>query len=159
MPEEFFTPLQEYEKARKMAQKQYRASVSAGKYPYLPALDDMLPYEDIVSESYLGIVDIPLDQIAGTKTASRQNAFSNGFLPLFPPKSEFGSKWINLYQAQLDEGIRDPIKAYEFMNKFYIQEGNKRVSVLKYVGVLPRVFMFLSKMQIPLVDISFLQSV
>lgn len=38
MPEEFFTPLQEYEKARKMAQKQYRASVSAGKYPYLPAL-------------------------------------------------------------------------------------------------------------------------
>ena len=43
MPEEFFTPLQEYEKARKMAQKQYRASVSAGKYPYLPALDDMLP--------------------------------------------------------------------------------------------------------------------
>lgn len=134
MPEEFFTPLQEYEKARKMAQKQYRSSVSAGKYPYLPALDDMLPYEDIVSESYLGIVDIPLDQIAGTKTAGRQNAFSNGFLPLFPPKSEFGSKWINLYQAQLNEGIRDPVKAYEFMNKFYIQEGNKRVSVLKYVG-------------------------
>ena len=31
MPEEFFTPLQEYEKARKMAQKQYRASASAGR--------------------------------------------------------------------------------------------------------------------------------
>ena len=26
MPEEFFTPLQEYEKQEKMAQKQYRAS-------------------------------------------------------------------------------------------------------------------------------------
>ena len=25
-----------------------------------------------------------------------------------------------------------PIIAYEFLNKFYVQEGNKRVSVLKY---------------------------
>ena len=24
------------------------------------------------------------------------------------------------------------VKAYEYMNKFYIEEGNKRVSVLKY---------------------------
>ena len=30
------------------------------------------------------------------------------------------------------EGIREPIKAYEFMNKFYVEEGNKRVSVLKF---------------------------
>lgn len=134
MADELLTPLQEYEKARKSAQKQYRACVSAGTYPYLPALDDMLPYVDIVSESSLGIVEIPLDLVVGTKTAGRQNAFSNGFLPLFPCNSEFGSKWINLYQSQLDEGIREPIKAYEFMNKFYVQEGNKRVSVLKYVG-------------------------
>ena len=27
-----------------------------------------------------------------------------------------------------------PIVAYEFMNQYYVQEGNKRVSVLKYVG-------------------------
>ena len=79
-------------------------------------------------------MEIPLDQIVGTKTAGRQSAFSNGFLPLLRPNSEFGGKWINLYQSQLDEGIRDPIKAYEFMNKFYVQEGNKRVSVMKYVG-------------------------
>ena len=83
MADEFYTPLQEYEKARKIAQRQYRASVSAGQYPYLPSLDDMLPYEDIVSESYLGLVEIPLDQIAGTKTAGRQNAFSNGFCRFF----------------------------------------------------------------------------
>ncbi|MCI8832084.1 MAG: BMP family ABC transporter substrate-binding protein [Lachnospiraceae bacterium] len=134
MSDELLTPLQEYEKARKSAQKQYRACVSTGTYPYLPALDDMLPYVDIVSESSLGIVEIPLDLVVGTKTAGRQNAFSNGFLPLLPCNSEFGSKWINLYQSQLDEGIREPIKAYEFMNKFYVQEGNKRVSVLKYVG-------------------------
>ena len=140
MPEEFFTPLQEYEKARKMAQKQYRSSVSAGKYPYLPALDDMLPYEDIVSESYLGIVDIPLDQIAGTRRQAVRMHFPMDFCHLFPPKSEFGSKWINLYQAQLNEGIGIRLKPYEFMNKFYIQEGNKRVSVLELCAGQP-VFM------------------
>ena len=37
-----------------------------------------------------------------------------------------------LYKAHLNEGIREPIKAYEFMNKFYVEEGNKRVSVLKF---------------------------
>ncbi len=45
-------------------------------------------------------------------------------------------------------GIRDPIKAYEYMNKFYVEEGNKRVSVMKYYeamsipgsapGIVPR---------------------
>ena len=34
------------------------------------------------------------------------------------------------------EGIRDPIKAYEYMNKFYVEEGNKRVSVLKFFGAV-----------------------
>ncbi len=32
------------------------------------------------------------------------------------------------------EGIRDPIRCYEYMGRFYVQEGNKRVSVLKSYG-------------------------
>ena len=39
-------------------------------------------------------------------------------------------------KAHLEEGIRDPIKVYEYMNRFYVQEGNKRVSVLKCVGAV-----------------------
>lgn len=34
------------------------------------------------------------------------------------------------------KGIHTPIKAYEYMNKFYVEEGNKRVSVMKYFGVV-----------------------
>ena len=34
----------------------------------------------------------------------------------------------------MEEGIRDPVLVYEYMRKFYVQEGNKRVSVSKYVG-------------------------
>lgn len=126
--------LEDYAKARKMAGRQYRSAVSTGLYPYLPALDEMLSYAAVAGENQLGLVEIPLNMIAGTKTAGRQNAFSNNFLPLLGEKTEFAQKWMALYDAQLEEGIRDPIIAYEFMNKFYVQEGNKRVSVLKFVG-------------------------
>lgn len=36
--------------------------------------------------------------------------------------------------GHVEEGIRDPIKVYEYMNRYYVQEGNKRVSVLKFFG-------------------------
>ena len=48
----------------------------------------------------------------------------------------FAGKWIQLSSSQVKEGINDPIIAYEYMNKFYVQEGNKRVSVLKYFGAV-----------------------
>jgi basic membrane protein A len=35
----------------------------------------------------------------------------------------------------LKEGLRDPIKVYEYLNWFYVVEGNKRVSVLRYLEV------------------------
>ena len=46
--------------------------------------------------------------------------------------TEFAFKWTALSDAQVNEGIRDPIIAYEYMNRYYVVEGNKRVSVLKY---------------------------
>lgn len=126
--------LYDYVGALRRGRRQYQASVSKGEYPYLPVLDDILSYTDIVSEVNLGILDIPLEKVVGTKTEGRTNAFANNFMPLLSEKSEFGSKWAYLYDHQIKEGIQDPIVAYEFMNQYYVQEGNKRVSVLKYVG-------------------------
>lgn len=117
--------LQEYEKAYKMGKREGSPVVT---------LDDILKSKNIqaTKEVSLGLVQIPMNQIAGTKTAGRSTAFSRSFYPTLKAPSEFSSKWCSLYSAHLDEGIRDPIKVYEFMNKFYVQEGNKRVSVLKY---------------------------
>lgn len=126
--------LYDYTGAVKLGRKQYQAALSKGEYPYLPVLDDILSYTDIVSEVSLGLMDIPLHKIVGTKTAGRTNAFANNFMPLLSERSEFGAKWANLYDCQIDEGIHDPIIAYEFMNQFYVVEGNKRVSVLKYLN-------------------------
>ena len=121
-----------YEKVYRLATIDFHSKTLKGMYPYLQVLDEILSYTTIVSKADLGLVDIPIDQIAGTKTAGRTNAFASNFMPLLPKDSEFAAKWCRLYEAHLEEGIREPIRAYEFMNRFYVQEGNKRVSVLKY---------------------------
>ena len=121
--------LVDYEKAYRMGKKE-------GGSPAV--LDDILKERNITASGGipLGLVQIPAEQIVGTKSAARSAAFSKGFYPLLKADTEFAAKWMALYQAHLDEGIREPVKAYEFMNRFYIEEGNKRVSVLKFVGAV-----------------------
>lgn len=126
----------EYIKARKKAQKTYRSQLLRGAWPYLQALDDIVSFAGIVSEVDLGLVEVPLELVAGTKTSGRQQSFSSNFMPLLEENTEFAYKWMALYQAHIEEGIRDPIVAVEFMNRFYVVEGNKRVSVLKYVNAV-----------------------
>lgn len=121
-----------YIKASKLGLKDYQSKLMAGEIPTLEALDDILHEKRNYREVSIGLVQIPLDQVVGTKTSGRSNSFSSNFMPLLDPDSEFASKWINLSTSQVNEGITDPIIAYEYMNKFYVQEGNKRVSVLKY---------------------------
>ncbi|MDE6749513.1 MAG: BMP family ABC transporter substrate-binding protein [Lachnospiraceae bacterium] len=124
----------DYSTALKHGIRSYQNALSKGFYPYLPALDDIISYTEISAQVSLGLMDIPLSKIIGTKTAGRTNAFSYDFMPLLSETSEFGHKWASLYDHQVDDGIRDPIVVYEFMNQFYVQEGNKRVSVMKYLG-------------------------
>ncbi len=122
----------EYTKARKMALKAYRQDLEAQRNPYLQVLDELLPFAETVGEADLGLVEIPVSRIAGTKTAGRTKAFAANFMPLLPETSEFADKWSSLYRSHLEEGIREPVIACEFMNHYYIIEGNKRVSVLKF---------------------------
>lgn len=126
--------INDYTTALKQGRQAYQSALIKGEYPYLPVLDDILSYTEVVSTINLGLMDIPLSKIVGTKTAGRSNAFANNFMPLLPDDSEFGMKWISLYRHQISDGIQDPIVVYEFMNQFYVQEGNKRVSVMKYLG-------------------------
>lgn len=122
----------DYIKAQKLGLKAYKDSITHGKHPYLPVLDEILSHADIEYEVKLGIEDIPLSQVAGTSTFGRTQAFASNFMPLLPAESEFASKWANLATAQVEEGIREAIKVYEYLNNYYVVEGNKRVSVLKY---------------------------
>ena len=125
--------IDEYVKALRAGEKEYKARLSAGEYPYLPALDDICPDNDTLTHRDLGLIELPVDLIEGTKTRARQNSFAPGFLPLLDVDTEFAAKWSNLYQAQLNEGFNSPIKVYEYLHKFYVQEGNKRVSVSRFL--------------------------
>jgi len=124
--------IEQYNTALKLGKKYYSACMAQGQYPYPQVLDKMLENTPTAGTVNLGLVDIPTDRIVGTYAEGRKSAFAGNFMPLLDPSSEFADKWINLCEAHLGEiGIRDPITCYEYLGKFYVQEGNKRVSVLK----------------------------
>lgn len=123
---------QDYEKAYKLGKREYQIRMMQGKNPTLKVLDDILPQKGEYSEVSLGLVQIPTEQIVGTKTVGRSTAFAANFMPILEMGTEFATKWANLSTSHERDGIREPIKAYEYMNKFYVLEGNKRVSVMKY---------------------------
>ncbi|MCM8711106.1 BMP family ABC transporter substrate-binding protein [Clostridium sp. SYSU_GA19001] len=119
-----------FNNARKLAIKEYNKCVSKGEIGYLPSLEGILKDTEIVSQVDLGLIEIPLKKIIGTYTHLRSLSFSKNFMPLLD--MEFRDKWSSLCIAHINEGIRDPIKVFEYLNWFYVIEGNKRVSVLKF---------------------------
>ena len=123
-----------YRKAMKQGERDCRRAQAQGRHPYLTALDSITGEESFAGEKPLGTFEIPLSQVVGTRTEGRQVAFSRTFLPILPQNSEFAMKWSHLYDIQVTEGFRDPIKVYEFLHRFYVLEGNKRTSVMKYLG-------------------------
>ena len=132
---EEFNPHEEYLKALKQGRKDSARAVSEGREPHVQVLDELFPDVASAQAVKVGLTDIPMDLIVGTKTAGRQFAFSPGFLPLMDADSEFAYKWANLCQASMTyNGISDPIICFEYYGRFYVQEGNKRVSLLRYYG-------------------------
>ena len=131
--------IEEYELALRAGQKEARELAAAGKNPNPAVLDEILPegIPDMIQD--VGLLEIPTRRILGVKSAGRITAFTASFQPLLDKSSEFAFKWITLCEAHLgDTGIRDPIECYEYLGNFYVQEGNKRVSVLRHFGA-PRI--------------------
>ena len=122
---------EQYAKALKAGQKYYKSALAAGQDPYPAVLDRVESAYEIAGRAELGLISIPTELIVGTRSAGRTAALAGNFMPLLDPDTEFGTKWIRLCDAHVEEGIRDPIQCYEFLGKFYVEEGNKRVSVLR----------------------------
>lgn len=121
-----------YNDARSKGRKEYNRRKARGLSGHLTSLEGIIKDIDIMTTVDIGEFEIPLKKIVGTYSSFRRMTFSKNFLPLENQNSEFASKWMALCKAHLEEGIRDAIKVYEYMNYFYVMEGNKRVSVLKY---------------------------
>ena len=135
---DFLEAKEEYTSALRQGQKEYKEMLASGKPPHPAVLDDLLDESVANVMQDIGLVEIPAERIVGTRSAGRITTFSPSFLPLAKPNSEFALKWTNLCLAHLEDGIRDAITCYEYLGNFYVEEGNKRVSVLRYFGA-PRV--------------------
>ncbi len=147
------TATEEYAQALRQGQKEYRELLLAGRPTYPAVLDEVLSGEaaaDAVLD--VGLLEIPAERIIGVKSAGRITAFTASFRPLLDSKSEFAIKWTNLCAAHLgDTGITDPILCYEYLGNFYVQEGNKRVSVLRHFGS-PRIPGIVKRVMPPISD-------
>ena len=123
--------VQYYQQALKQGQKEYKNCVHRGLNPNIQALGaDKLQ----LSQTKLGVMEVPIYLVLGSTEESRCNSFSPSFFPLMGTDTEFAMKWTNLCAAQLSEGIHDAVKCCEYLGRFYVQEGNKRVSVLRSMG-------------------------
>ena len=123
--------MEDYILARREGLRELHSMQLRGEDPGLPVLSELVPSLNHLTQVPLGLVQIGIDQIAGTATKGRTTAFSRGFLPLLDPNSKFASKWSQLFDGVVEEGLRQPVTALEYYNRFYIVEGNKRVSVMR----------------------------
>ncbi|MCL2081046.1 MAG: hypothetical protein FWH16_02985 [Oscillospiraceae bacterium] len=99
----------------------------------LPVLEVILPNLNELSTVTLGVIDVPIKRVCGTVAAGRSPAFAGNFSPILPDDSEFAKKWEKLFTIHESEGIHDACIGLEYLGKYYIIEGHKRVSVLKSV--------------------------
>ena len=79
--------MEEYGKAQKLGQKDYREKMLRGQSPFLPVLDEILRNVQVENQLPLGLVEIPIKLVVGTKTAGRTAAFASNFMPLLDLKS------------------------------------------------------------------------
>ncbi|MCR4646499.1 MAG: BMP family ABC transporter substrate-binding protein [Oscillospiraceae bacterium] len=124
----------DYLEAKKLGDAAVRFALKNGLSAYPPVLDQIEEIKSAAGEVRVGLLELPLSRINGTKEAGRTNVFATNFMPILEGNSEFAIKWAALYDSYVNEGIRDAILVYEYMNQYYVQEGNKRVSVSKYGG-------------------------
>lgn len=126
----------EYSKALKKGRKQYRKDLWEKNNPHLLALEKIVDFERLTQRN-MGIIEVPSFLIIGTIQQLRAECFSKDFMPLIKNGSEFAFKWSNVVKYHTsDSGISECPIVYEYLGNFYVKEGNKRVSVLKYYGAI-----------------------
>lgn len=123
---------EEYERARKRGLKEAALYRQRGESGFLPVLDAKREENGVLAVMAQPMRAVSLNRVVGTYQASRANSFAPNFMPLLPSDTEFANKWINVCNWHMESGIHGPIRVYEYLWKYYVAEGNKRVSVLKY---------------------------
>ena len=108
------------------------------RFPLTPISLNMIMDDSMISRKQeLGILEIPTNLIVGVaEDSERRQQYTKDFLPVSPPDSDYADRWCRLYQVLLSDADFDkPISCYEYLGKFYVCDGMKRVSAAKYHSV------------------------
>jgi len=125
-----------YVRARKLGLKEYHGRMQRRQTPFLPVLAEREEQLNALGRVPLGLLQIPLSKVIGTASKGRTNAFAANFMPVLDPGCEFAVKWGILYDGIVEQGLNQPVKVLEYLNQYYLVEGNKRVSVMKFLDSL-----------------------
>ena len=126
-----------YADSQNRAKRALRKASAKGTDMKLPVLNDILDRSQMADIVELGIVDIPVNQIVGVGIDTDRDFYIRDFRPLPSVQSEFAEAWTGIYKQHLtDTGLVDPIRCCEYLGKFYVVDGKKRVSVLKAHGTM-----------------------
>ena len=124
-----------YATVHAQAKKTVNAFQKMSADPYLVDMDNEVDDSTITQRVDLGILEIPVRQIVGVTSTYPDMDYTFDFKPLAQTGSEFAESWCQLYLEYLsDRGLTEPIECIEYLGRFYVVDGKKRVSVLKAHG-------------------------
>jgi len=100
-----------------------------GKPAELLSFDDVKERLRLREESYKGLQNVPIDQIAGS--VGRYRDFTSSFLP---KSGKMQERWSRVYAEA--NGMRGlpPIELYKVGDVYFVRDGNHRVSVARRMG-------------------------
>lgn len=119
-----------FAKARTKARMQKLLTTLQWKHPDLLSLYEVTTLIKPCSETYRGIVPIPVDQIIGSE--GRYHDFTLAF---YPKKELLRQRWLSIHNAQARDIILPPISVYKLGDAYFVRDGNHRVSVARSNGV------------------------
>ena len=101
-----------------------------------PASNQLLSFEEVrgalgaVSQSYLGMREVPVAKIVGS--VGRHRDFDRAFLP---SKPDLGARWRRIDEIMHRAEELPPVSLYKIGDAYFVKDGNHRVSVARQQGV------------------------
>ncbi len=126
--------------SRQLAQEDFERAYRRGFWRKISSWltgerNELLPF-DAVRERiplrglhYLGLRQIPIDQIVGS--LGRYRDFDRAFLPR---QARTRSRWVSIDSAHHDDIILPPVELYKMGEVYFVRDGNHRVSVAREQG-------------------------
>lgn len=104
-------------------------SLVRGKPAELLSFEDIRARLRLREESYMGLQDVPLDQIVGS--VGRYRDFTTGFLPR---TAKMQDRWSRVYAQATGLTGLPPIELYKVGDAYFVRDGNHRVSVARQLN-------------------------